>query len=862
MARTFRAVKGFEQDDRIGLMGMMSHAGRTDRTGGKVHLTHFTYWKSTGKIDQLYCTAGCSWDGRLKGSLITEPNYGFEHVTCKNCNGGDPEVAAHRNAQMNCTITVEYNGKATIVDDEPTPDPEPTVEPDALTDDEQDVAGFVAVGSGDPVAVAEQRVREHRTLTPNGDAVTVSPTVTSPQPNDNTHPLYVAMCALASVCDGARAEDAAGFNAVDTAFGHALAARPYHRWTTKQRAAGFRMIGKYRGQLAHAFGIDYGAMLFPDAQPEPPVQVGPPAKRRIARVDGQAVIFDFDFDWDLVAAVKSIPGRRFEPKSKLWSAPLRVDAAVALADVLISHDFEYEPELIEQLAALADDYVKSVDASKAADADYDVPGLGGTLRPFQRAGVAYIAAKRKVLLGDEMGLGKTVQALASIQATGTFPALIVCPASLKLNWQREARTWLPGRTVVVADGRTIPAHELPHIDVLVINYDLLVGEKEVGKGRGGKTLVHPRADLVTFNPKAVIFDESHYLKNGKAQRSQIAQQLAPNAELRLCLSGTPVVNRPMDLVNQLAVIGRLNDFGGFWSFAKRYCGAEQNGFGWSFDNAQNLDELNERLRGICYVRRDKLEVLKELPPKTRTVVPVELTNRDEYAAAESNVCGFLADRAIWEEEFLATLEGLDAAERMAKISEHHRSAQFKAQSAEQLVRFGALKQVAAKGKLAAVKAWVTDFLESGQKLVLFAYHTDTVRQLAATFACDMIYGDTPVAARQAAVDRFQNDPNTRVIVLNIRSGGVGLTLTAASNVAFVELDWNPAAHDQAEDRCHRIGQHDNVTAWYLLAEDTIDGELWELIESKRSVVTTSTVGGDEADISIMAELGKRLLRAR
>ena len=179
--------------------------------------------------------------------------------------------------------------------------------------------------------------------------------------------------------------------------------------------------------------------------------------------------------------------------------------------------------------------------------------------------------------------------------------------------------------------------------------------------------------------------------------------------------------------------------------------------------------------------------------------------------------------------------------------------------AEHLVRIETLKQLAAKGKLAAAIDWVRDFLGSGEKLVLFATHTDIVRGLAEAFDAPMIYGDTPVAERQAIVDRFQSDPECRLVVGNTRAAGVGLTLTAASNVAFLELGWTPAEHDQAEDRCHRYGQTaDSVNAWYLLAADTIDEDIAALIESKRAVVDAGTDGKESLGESILGGLLDRL----
>jgi SNF2 family DNA or RNA helicase len=270
--------------------------------------------------------------------------------------------------------------------------------------------------------------------------------------------------------------------------------------------------------------------------------------------------------------------------------------------------------------------------------------------------------------------------------------------------------------------------------------------------------------------------------------------------------------------------------------------------------ASNLSELNERMRATCYVRRNKADVLKELPAKQRADIVVEIDNRREYQRAESDLINWLGDRAESDAEFLASIAHLSEAEQRDAKDERRESAEQRAAQAEQLVRIEALKQLSARGKMKAAIDWIESFLETGEKLVLFAHHVEIVEALAEKFSAPNITGSTPIERRQEYVDRFQNDPDCKLIVLNIRAGGVGLTLTAASNVAFVELDWTPAAHDQAEDRTHRIGQSDNVTAWYLLGENTIDQEIAALISKKRAVVDAATDGGTVENVSILKDL--------
>lgn len=467
-----------------------------------------------------------------------------------------------------------------------------------------------------------------------------------------------------------------------------------------------------------------------------------------------------------------------------------------------------------------------------------IPSLVGTLRHFQEDGVRYALDKQRIIFGDEQGLGKSIEALASLEAAGAYPAVIVCPASLKLDWERKVKEWLPHRTVEIVSGVT-------ESDICIVNYDQL------------KKWWDP---LSARRWKACVLDESHYIKNDKAQRSMRASWLARRCDYRFLLTGTPVLNRPIEVVNQLVALDRIQEFGGFWPFVRRYCRAYKGMYGWDFSGSAHLDELNTKLREMCYIRRKKSEVLTELPPKVRTVIPLEIDNRVEYARVELDVVGWVARRALEKEQFKKSLTGLpkDVARKMQEAE--YQSAQYKAKQAEHLVRIEALKQVAAKGKLKSVTEWISDFLESGEKLVVFAHHKEIQSELAKAFpGCAKLTGDMSSLDRQANVDLFQNDERVKLMVCSLQAGGVGITLTAASNVAFVELGWTPAAHDQAEDRVHRIGQLESVNVWYLLAAGTIDEDIAQLLDSKRVVVDRTTDGlATEHKKGILEELIERL----
>ena len=481
--------------------------------------------------------------------------------------------------------------------------------------------------------------------------------------------------------------------------------------------------------------------------------------------------------------------------------------AAAIRKYAVDHDIELDETTLQLLEGLAEEHERAEELvamsraiSSSGSIDHAVPV--GELMPFQVAGVEYALDRRRTFIADEQGLGKTLQSLQTIEADGAYPTVVLCPASLKLNWEREIKQWLPHRTSQVFAGRGAQAGDA---DILILNYEIVEWHRE---------------DLARLKPGALILDESHYCKSPKAKRTKAVQALAealPPESLRLALTGTPLVNRPKELVPQLRILGRLSEFGSGAGFERR------------FGSIEERERLHWHLRRTCYLRRLKKDVLPQLPEKQRAVVPVELSNKGDYDRAEKAFMSWLVEQ----------FGGTDELDRKLTSAERGKA----------LVKLGALRRLAGKGKVEMAASWIEDFLESGEKLVVFASHVDVQHDLADRFpdAVHILGSDSP-ATRDEAVQRFQNDPDVQLCVCSLRVAAHGLTLTAASDVAFVELGWTPAEHDQAEDRCHRIGQEDSVTAWYLLASGTIDERIAALIENKRRIVQSVTDGtpGDDS----------------
>ena len=563
----------------------------------------------------------------------------------------------------------------------------------------------------------------------------------------------------------------------------------------------------------HAARLDAGARrcveaLLTDQDP-------PPARLTAARTfDGERLRLDVLWDPDAGVAFSKLPG------ADARSRTLPIDPWVieSLDGFLARHDVAVDGAGAHVLDALREEHAAALATIRRSRAiggepiDAVAAVLGGELAPFQWAGVRYVLDARRAFIADEQGLGKTVEALASLEADDAFPAVVVCPASLKLNWQREAAKWLPHRSVAVVGGRGAAPGAA---DITILNYEIVAAHREaLGRRR----------------PRALVVDESHYVKNPQAKRTHAVRRLAATVVpdgLRLALSGTPVLNHAEELVSQLRVIGRLEDFGSGAQFARRFRGELSE------------ERLHWHLRRRCFVRRTKAEVLPQLPAKRQVVVPVALSNEREYRLAEEDVIAWLRTQP------------LDLRELNARIAATLR--------AERLAQLGTLQRLAARGKLAAALTWIDDFLQSGEPLVVFARHIEVQEAVLARFPdAAHLLGRDSIAARDETVAAFQSDGGPQLLVGATRVAAQGITLTRASNVAFLELEWTPAMHDQAEDRCHRIGQHDAVTAWYLLAAETIDETMAELIQRKRGIVAAVTdvrrLDGDGLVDAVVREL--------
>lgn len=629
-----------------------------------------------------------------------------------------------------------------------------------------------------------------------------------------------------------------GFNRFDSQTGHALAELPFERWTDVQVRQAARILSRYKSTQLPALGYQWAEFPDVDTNEETVVSTGSSVNgfATITVVDGM-----FRMAWggadpyfrQRLNDVKDMTiGARYDKENKAWNVPVtlpNIDAVAAIlgkyADTQLPFD---EPAGFRDAVSAEIEAMEHILAASSAEAMRDPAALSlhriskpDIIRPFQLAGIAFATATKQTIIADSPGLGKTVQSIAAVCENDALPCLVICPASLKLNWKREILQWvgtgLDGREpiVQVADGTkpTGVATIGGTVDFLVINYDVLHGWKDT---------------LIAHGWKSIIADEAHMAKSSSARRSKALKAIikAVDPEYRLLLTGTPILNRPAEIWPLLDLINGQRQFGGWWAFANEFCAPQHNGFGYNFNGASNLEELNLQLRSSgLMIRRLKEDVLKELPDKQWSPVPLPLAPaalRREYLHAARDL-----------DDYLATAKGT-AADIQAGA----------------LQRIGVLRQLAWKAKEQAARGWIDDFLQSGKKLIVFGWHRDAVESIASAYNAPMIMGGMKKEAVEEGKRRFQEDPDCNLIVCNIAAGGVGHTLTAASDVAFVEFAWNDALMDQAISRAHRLGQQDSVTGWLLTAsldgDTTIDDEMIEKIRMKGEITRAATDGNKQS----------------
>jgi SWI/SNF-related matrix-associated actin-dependent regulator of chromatin subfamily A-like protein 1 len=434
------------------------------------------------------------------------------------------------------------------------------------------------------------------------------------------------------------------------------------------------------------------------------------------------------------------------------------------------------------------------------------------LRKYQRTGVKklrrFLNQNGGAILADEMGLGKSAQFLTLVKED-ELQTLIVCPAFLKINWQREAKQL--GIQARILSGQKPPRHQIKFPQVTIINYDILPFWLDYFVDH-------------EYKPKIVGVDECQYICNQNTERGKATRFACQRAKRKVMISGTPLTNRPIELYHALQIV-RPDLFPSRYIYGQRYCKPYWAHGQVHYKGADNLDELHEILKTECMVRRRKEDVLKDLPAKSLMVVPIEIERRKEYEQARDHF-------ATW-------------------VGKNFKRQQVnRAIKNEALVKGGYLKRLIAELKFEAVVSWIENFLnETGSKLLVFCIHREMIKKLHERFENISLYvhGQVPDRKRQLVFDRFNTHRKTRLLFGNQEAAGVGWNCKATSYTATLELGWSPGKHIQADDRIHGIGRGvpgQPATCYYLAAADTVEEKLCDLLQRKQANIGNILDGDD------------------
>lgn len=518
--------------------------------------------------------------------------------------------------------------------------------------------------------------------------------------------------------------------------------------------------------------------------------------------------------WSLILnAIKALPERRYNGATKEWIIPFR-DNYLQWAKVAGFPDPVLIAEQVQEFTKeeWEDPIQKQKELIEETPIDPErlmIPGL----RPYQTDFVKYMIAKKgRAFLGDSMGAGKTISALAWLVYSDAYPALIVVNAPTKLQWYQQYRDWLkktPGadyRCQILSGQK--PYKLDPNVSC-IINWDILHHWKDA---------------LAQFGFKYLVGDEVQAIGNPESKRAIAFRMLSKVIPECVCMSGTPARSKPAQFWTVLNIMMPA-DFPNYYKYLYRYCEPKSTPWGMQFNGASHVQELHYKM-SQCLLRRTKEEVMKWLPPKTMEVVPLEIdkTLENEYRDQEAEI--------------------------------------YKEGTSDLHQRVADLMRTAYALKEKSLLRWVEDFLDSGNKLLLFAWHRDVVDLLVESlkkYHPVKIYGGISVAAREEAKTTFIQDDKCRIMVANIQAGGVGIDglQKVCNHVAFAEFSHTPLDHRQAEDRLHRGGQDLPVTSYYLIAPGTVDDDSVEVLDDRAQMLDNALDGHKTADVNLIGEILER-----
>lgn len=549
-------------------------------------------------------------------------------------------------------------------------------------------------------------------------------------------------------------------------------------------------------------------------------------------LEDNRLVLTFKYDSRIAAAIKALPGRTFRPRFKQWVVP--IDHLQAVIDTLVPLGFVADPQVF-----------KASETLKAKHAELDTirnrPEMYTGKLPlydFQRVGAMFMRASDGTLLADVPGLGKTIQTIAALE-TETGPFLVLCPSSLKYGWQAEIKKWEPNASVRVVEGKPNDREyiwkyaAIGKIKYIIANYELLVRDLPLMQG-------------VPW--RAIVCDEATRISNPKAKSVKALKQV--RALKRIALTGTPVSNTPVDLWSIVDWI-RPGYLGTFPQFQDKY--VLQDWFG-GVAGYINLDDLSSKIAPLM-LRRTKEEVFKDFPPKTIEKVVFDLSV-DERRIYEG-VRKLLLDEI---EKYLTEIDTRTLPIIPVKML------RLKQATGHCALLGGGEENQVPSSKLAALQDLIEPIVASGEKAIIFTQFSTMAKIIQSELdkhgfgTPSLIYGDVSSQDRQKIVEEFNSDPNKRVLVMT-EAGAYGLNIQAASYVIHYDAPWSVAKLMQREDRAHRIGQTKPVTVYNLIAKDTIDEYVAEVLHKKHKVSQDILQDADRLDEAGLDEVDiRRILR--
>jgi SWI/SNF-related matrix-associated actin-dependent regulator 1 of chromatin subfamily A len=439
----------------------------------------------------------------------------------------------------------------------------------------------------------------------------------------------------------------------------------------------------------------------------------------------------------------------------------------------------------------------------------------------QKEAIQKLVENKRYILADDMGLGKTTSTIIGALETGAKKILIICPATLKINWKREIENY-SDRSVYIAEGKNFSTEH----DFVIINYDIIKNFHDPKK--------KDDSEILRANFDLVVVDEAHYIKNAQAQRTKLINDIVKNVDRIWLLTGTPMTSRPIDYYNLLSLVD--SPVAKNWmAYVIRYCQGYQFKVGprkvWNVMGASNLEELRDRTSGLT-LRRLKEDVL-DLPDKIITPVYLRLKSK-EYEEV-------MGEYYNWYE----------------KNPEESKSLTV------QFTKLTKVRQIIANEKIAQTIELTENILEQDKKVIIFCNFTESLNKIVEHFGKSAVKVDGSMSKpeRQHSVDEFQDNPKVKVFVGNIKAAGVGLTLTAGEAVVMNDLSFLPSDHAQAEDRAYRYGQKNNVLVYYPIFENTIEGIIYDILNNKKQVIAT-VMGDNQNSGDVAEEILKRINEMR